>query len=316
MEYRKLGPSNLEVSAVGLGTWALGNDFFGDVDDETSVAAIQAALDSGVNLVDTAPAYGAGHAEEVVGRALRGRREAAVIATKAGIRRTEDDFVRDLRPESVREEIDDSLRRLQVDTIDLYQIHWPDPNTPLEETLDALQKIQESGKFRYLGVSNADMGYMDQVQERMELVSLQPHYSLIHRGIEKRILPYCRERNLGVIGYGTLAGGILTGKFSEIPEFEEGDYRDHFYGFFKEPLWSKIQELLQVLRDIAEERDATVAQIAINWAAAQEGITSVLVGAKHPDQARANAAAGQWYLTAEELERINAAHRSTIAAPA
>lgn len=314
MEYRRLGESDLDLSVVGLGTWALGNDFFGEVDDKTSVSAIHAALDSGINLIDTAPAYGAGHAEEVVGKALKGRRDSAIVATKVGIIRTKDDFIRNLKADSVRQEIDDSLRRLRVETIDLYQIHWPDPNTPLEETLDALEKIHETGKFRHLGVSNFDPQLMEQVRERMSLVSMQPHYSLLHRGIEKRILPYCREQGIGVIGYGTLAGGILTGKFREIPKFEEGDHRHQFYGFFKEPVWSKVQNVLEVLREIANERSVTVAQVAINWAISQNGITSALVGAKRPDQAESNAAAGSWQLTSRELERIEEAHGAHLAA--
>ena len=190
MEIRTLGESELRVSAIGLGTWALGNDFFGHVDDEESIAAIRAGLDNGINLVDTAPAYGAGHSEEVVGKAIHGRRDDVVVATKVGVHRTEDDFIRNLKPESIRQEVEDSLRRLDVDVIDLYQIHWPDPNTPIEDSLEELDKARQAGKFRYLGVSNFDKKLMDQVQERMPLVSLQPHFSLLQRGIERNILPY------------------------------------------------------------------------------------------------------------------------------
>lgn len=314
MEYRTLGKSDLKVSVVGLGTWALGNDFFGNVDDRTSVSAIHAALDAGINLIDTAPAYGAGHSEEVVGEAVKDRRDDAIVATKVGIIRTEDDFLRNLKPDSVKQEIEDSLRRLRTEVIDLYQIHWPDPNTPLEDTLDALEKIHQEGKFRHLGVSNFDPKLMDQVQERMPLVSLQPHFSLLKRGIEKKILPYCREHGLGVLGYGTLAGGILTGKFREIPDFEEGDNRSDFYNFFAEPTWSNVQRLLDELRTIAEERAAPVAQVAINWALAQDGITSMLVGAKRPEQAESNAGAGSWQLSAEELTRIEEAYKRHVAA--
>jgi aryl-alcohol dehydrogenase-like predicted oxidoreductase len=313
MKYRKLGRSDLQVSTVGLGTWAIGNDFWGSVDDDESVRALQAGLDAGINLIDTAPAYGAGHAEEVVGRAIAGRRDEVVVATKVGIIRTEDDFVRNLKPDSVRQEVDDSLRRLGVDTIDLYQIHWPDPKTPIDETMTELNKAQQAGKFRYLGVSNFNIKQMEELSQFGELVSLQPHYSLLKRDIEGKVVQYCIDNDLGIVNYGTLAGGILTGKFREIPEFEDGDYRHKFYPWFKEPAWSKIQSMLDVLREIADDRGVSVAQVAINWTTQQPGITSALVGAKNPAQAESNAGGGDFELTGEEIERINAAHAANVA---
>jgi aryl-alcohol dehydrogenase-like predicted oxidoreductase len=313
MKYRKLGKSDLQVSTVGLGTWAIGNDFWGSVDDDESVRALQAGLDAGINLIDTAPAYGAGHAEEVVGRAIAGRRDEVVVATKVGIIRTEDDFVRNLKPDSVRQEVDDSLRRLGVDTIDLYQIHWPDPKTPIDETMTELNKAQQAGKFRYLGVSNFNIKQMEELSQFGELVSLQPHYSLLKRDIEGKVVQYCIDNDLGIVNYGTLAGGILTGKFREIPEFEDGDYRHKFYPWFKEPAWSKIQSMLDVLREIADDRGVSVAQVAINWTTQQPGITSALVGAKNPAQAESNAGGGDFELTGEEIERINAAHAANVA---
>jgi aryl-alcohol dehydrogenase-like predicted oxidoreductase len=313
MKYRKLGKSDLQVSTVGLGTWAIGNDFWGSVDDDESVRALQAGLDAGINLIDTAPAYGAGHAEEVVGRAIAGRRDEVVVATKVGIIRTEDDFVRNLKPDSVRQEVDDSLRRLGVDTIDLYQIHWPDPKTPIDETMTELNKAQQAGKFRYLGVSNFNIKQMEELSQFGELVSLQPHYSLLKRDIEGKVVQYCIDNDLGIVNYGTLAGGILSGKFREIPQFEDGDYRHKFYPWFKEPAWSKIQSMLDVLREIADDRGVSVAQVAINWTTQQPGITSALVGAKNPAQAESNAGGGDFELTGEEIERINAAHAANVA---
>ncbi|MCF7803878.1 MAG: aldo/keto reductase [Candidatus Marinimicrobia bacterium] len=309
MEYRQLGNSELEVSEVGLGTWAMGNDFFGEVDDQESIGAIQMAIDNGINFIDTAPAYGDGHSEEVVGKALKGRRDSVVLATKCGVIRENGKFKINLEPDSVRQEIDDSLRRLDVDVIDLYQIHWPDEDTPIEKTLDPLLKAQEAGKFRYLGLSNFQPDQMDEVRALTDFVSLQPPYSLLKRNIEGGILPYCQQHDIGVVSYGTLAGGILTGKFKEIPEFEEGDHRDHFYKYFQEPTWSKVQKLLDVLREIAAERDVPVTQIAINWATQQPGITTALVGAKNADQAKANAAAGDWKLSDEERTQIAHAYQ-------
>ena len=307
MEKRTLGTSDLNVSAVGIGTWAMGADFFGTVDDGESVKALQAALDAGVNLIDTAPAYGAGHAEEVVGRALKGRRDQAVVATKCGIVRTKTEFIRNLKPESIRQEIDDSLRRLGVDVIDLYQIHWPDPDTPLEDSVEELVKQQNAGKFRHLGVSNFPPKMLEKIQGMTTIVSTQPQYSMLDRRIEGDVLPYTEEHGLGILSYGTLAGGILTGKYREIPTFEDGDNRAHFYKFFQEPLWSRIQSLLEVLKSIAQDRGVTPAQVAINWTFQQTGISTVLVGAKRPEQAQANAAAGDWLLTSNELQRITEA---------
>lgn len=312
MQKRRIGTTDLEVSVVGVGTWAMGNDFFGSVDDQKSIEALQTSIDSGVNLIDTAPAYGAGHAEEVVGRAIKGRRDEVVIATKVGINRTPTSFDRNLKPESIRQEIDDSLRRLGVDVIDLYQIHWPDPKTPLEDSLEELVRIREAGKYRYLGVSNFDTELMDQAQEQAGIVSLQPQYSLLVRDAEQTLLPYCLKNDLGVLSYGTLAGGILTGKYKEIPELPEGDNRDKFYKFFQEPEWSAVQGLLEVIGRIAEEHGVTQAQVAGRWAIEQPGITTVLVGAKNGDQAAANAKAGEFELEKQDHERIEEAYRRTV----
>ncbi|MFW5688811.1 MAG: aldo/keto reductase, partial [Spirochaetota bacterium] len=229
MDYRTLGTTDLKVSAVCIGTWAIGGDFWGDVDDQNSINAIHAGLDHGANFIDTAPAYGAGHSEEVVGRALKGRRDKVVLATKVGVRRTKTQFIHDLSPESIREEIDDSLRRLDVDVIDLYQIHWPDNKTPFEDVMAVLTKAQEAGKFRYLGVSNFSVEQLEDIRQYGEIVSLQPHYSLLKRDIEGTIVDYCVDNSIGIINYGTLAGGILTGKFKELPDLPEGDNRDNFY---------------------------------------------------------------------------------------
>ena len=313
MRKRQLGTSELQVSVVGFGTWATGGDFWGSVDDNESIRAMQAAIDHGVNLIDTAPAYGSGHSEEVVGRAIAGRRDEVIVATKVGILRDGERLWRSLKPESIRREIADSLRRLNVDVIDLYQIHWPDSRTPLEDSLAELKRLQDAGKFRYLGVSNFKPSLMDTVRREMQLVSLQPPYSLLDRKIESHILPYCREHSIGTLGYGTLAAGILTGKFREIPTFAPGDDRAAFYNLFREPLWTPIQRLLDVLRQIAGQRDRPVAQAAINWATREAGVTCALVGAKNTDQALSNAAAGEWELSAEEIRRIESACKQHVA---
>ncbi len=314
MKLRNLGNSGLQVSAVGLGTWAMGNDFFGQVDDRQSIETIQTAIDNGVTLLDTAPAYGSGHSEEVVGRAIAGRRDQVIVATKVGTFRRGDRFVRDLKPASIRKQLEDSLRRLNLDVIDLYQIHWPDPDTPLEESLGELARLKEEGKYRHLGVSNFSVEQMETVRQHMELASLQPHFSLLERRIESEILPFCRNQGIGVLGYGTLAGGLLTGKFREIPTFSEGDTRYQFYDFFREPIWTRVQKLLDVLRRIAEERGVPVSHVATAWAFQQEGVSCVLVGAKNRDQAISNAAAGNLELDANELSQIRQGIDSFLAA--
>ena len=304
----------MQVSVVGLGTWAMGGDFFGAVDDAESIRAIQASVDEGINLIDTAPAYGVGHSEQVVGKALAEiRGEKPYVATKVGVLRTGGGFERNLKPESVRQEVDDSLRRLEVDVIDLYQIHWPDENTPLEETLAELKRIHEAGKFRYLGVSNFSPQQIDECLKVLPVVSVQPHYSLLERAIEADLLPYCRRQSIGSLGYGTFAGGILTGKFRERPQFEPGDNRDKFYRWFSEETWNDVQHLLEVLREIASKRGATVAEVARNWAIRENGgVTVALVGAKNEEQARANARGTEWSLTEEEIERIEATYKATV----
>jgi aryl-alcohol dehydrogenase-like predicted oxidoreductase len=311
LRYKRLGKSDLNISVVGLGTWAMGNDAWGAVEDSASIETIRAAIDSGVNLIDTAPAYGAGHAEEIVGRAIRGLRGKVIIATKCGVLRDGKKYSRCLKPESIRKEIDDSLRRLGVDVIDLYQIHWPDVNTPLEDTIEELIKIKASGKFRHLGVSNFNNEQMLKVMERMELVSLQPQYSLLSRENESYI-DFCKENNIGVLSYGSLGAGLLSGKFKERPTFEDGDNRGNFYPFFKEPLWSKSVQLLDVLKAIAQKHEKPVSHVAVNWVTQNDRITTALVGAKTPAQARENAESASWELTECEIKEINTAYEKIM----
>jgi len=305
MQYRTLGNSDLRVSAVGLGTWAYGNDTFGEVEDQQSIKAIRAAVDSGITLIDTAPAYGAGHSEKVVGRAIQGIRDQVVIATKCGVYRDGSDYVRDLSPDRIRKDIEGSLKRLDIEQIDLYQIHWPDPDTPLEESVEELIKLQKEGKFKYLGVSNFDKNLLKEISNLTDIISLQPQYSLLRRDIEDEVLPYLIQNGLGILNYGTLGGGILSGKYTERPEFDdEKDNRSGFYPFFSEENWPYVQELVTLLKDIAADYDKTPAQISINWAINRPGVTTALVGAKSEKQASENAAAADFNLNDEEMELL------------
>ncbi|MDK2799718.1 MAG: hypothetical protein PWQ70_1337 [Clostridiales bacterium] len=312
MRYKQLGNSDLQVSAIGLGTWAIGGASWGTVDDSVSINAIVKAIDCGINLIDTAPAYGSGHSEEIVGKAIKGHKDDVIIATKCGVERKGDQFVKSLKPEFIRNQIDESLLRLGVDVIDLYQIHWPDPNTPLEDTVNELIKLKEAGKFRYLGVSNFDKKLMAEIMEMIDIISLQSKYSILSREIEST-LPFCIEHNIGVLAYGPLDGGILTGKYKERPQFAELDARSRFYSFFKEPLWSKSMQLLEVLKEIALNRNKPISHVAINWVKQQEAVTTVLVGAKTPEQVEENAAAGAWELSTDEINQINDVYKRIFA---
>lgn len=308
MQFRKIGKSELTVSVVGLGTWAMGNDFFGFGDDSASIRAIRTAIDGGINLIDTAPAYGTGHAEDVVGEAIKGRRDSIVLATKVGTTRDGPAFVRDLTPETIFHEIDDSLARLDAEVIDLYQIHWPDPATPIEDSLDALEKVHQAGKYRYLGVSNFDVDLIEEVRRRIPVVSVQPHVSMLERSVLQNVLPYCEREEIGVLGYGSLSGGLLTGKFRKLPVFEKSDRRARFYSHFSGERWEQVQRFLDVVREVAAVRGVPAAHVAINWSIAQPGVTSALVGARNEDQARINAEAGEWSLSTEELKRLDEAY--------
>ncbi len=310
MRIKQLGNSDLMVSVVGLGTWPMGGTTYGYVDDNQSIATIQHALDLGINLIDTAPDYGRGRAEKVVGKAIKGRRDQVIVATKVGIAQKPDGSREiTLKPASIRQEMEDSLRRLEVDVIDLYQIHWPDPNTPIEESVETLIQLHKEGKYRYLGVSNFSIELMEPVRNLTNLVSLQPQYSLLNRDIEKEILPYCRQHNIGILSYGSLASGILAGKYRDKPEFAADDTRQGFYPYFDEPIWGKAARLVNVLRDIAQANNKPVSHIAINWLTQQAGVATALVGARRPEQIQENAAAGSWLLTDPELEKIEQAHK-------
>lgn len=307
MRFKKLGKTDLDVSVVGIGTWAMGGNHWGKTDDSQSITTIHEAIEAGINLIDTAPIYGDGHAEEVVGKAVKDLRDRVIIATKCGVHRVGREFKFILKPEEIRKELELSLRRLGVDSIDLYQCHWPDPDTPIEETMAELMKMKAEGKIRFIGVSNFDVPLLEKVLSAGPVVSLQPQYSLLERSIEKEILPFCREREIGILAYGPLGSGILTGKYKNPPTFGKGDARSFFYPYYREPYWGRTRELLAEIKGIAGRHGAPLAQVAINWVNQQDGVTSALVGARTSEQARANAGAGNWELSRDEIAAITTA---------
>jgi aryl-alcohol dehydrogenase-like predicted oxidoreductase len=294
MEYRRLGRSDLQVSVISLGCWPFSGGMWGDVDDKESIATVHWCLDHGVNFLDTAEAYGDGRSEEVVGRALKGRRDKAIVATKVS---------HDYSKEGVMKAAAGSLRRLQTDYIDLYQIHGPSPKVPFSETMEALLKLKEQGKIRCIGVSNFDMPQMKEALQSARFESLQPPYSLLWRHIEGDILPFCRGNEIGVIAYSPLVQGLLTGKFTKESKLPEGDVRNRCVLFKGEP-FERSLEVVEALRKIAKAHGKTIGQAALNWLIAQPGVTSAIVGAKRPSQIEENAGAADWRLSEHELQQL------------
>lgn len=301
MQYRALGLSGLQISAVGLGTWAMGGGTdWGPVDDAQSLNAVSAALDAGINLIDTAPIYGFGHAEEIVGRALKGRRDRAVLATKCGLVRFEKGVNHWLRPDSVARELEESLKRLQTDYIDLYQIHWPDPKTPLEDTLSVLVKLQEQGKIRHIGVCNFDADLLRRAAQICPIASVQNEYSFLDRQSAQSVFPLCREKQIGFIGYGSLAGGILSGKYKKEANIRRCDARSYFYRFYKGPNFARVREITARFAKVAAVWNKPVSAVAINWVLARTEVNAALCGARTPEQILQNVQADGWKLSPED----------------
>ena len=314
MEYRPLGASGIEASVVGLGAWAIGGWMWGGTDERKAVEAIQASVDSGINFIDSAPAYGMGLSETIVGKAIAGRRDRLVIATKCGIVwHTEKGtpFVsqngktmhRYLGPESVRYEVEQSLKRLNTDRIDLYQTHWQDETTPIEETMATLLDLKREGKIRAIGVSNATVEQIEAYRRVGPVDSGQEKYSMLDRGLESEYLPYTLKNNIAVLAYSPLALGLLTGKVGPEREFPADDIRYNHPRFSAESR-KQVLAMLEKMRPIAEKHGLTLAQLVIAWTAAQPGLTHALVGARDARQAEENAVAGNATLSREELENL------------
>lgn len=318
MQRRPLASTGIDFPAVTFGAWAGGGWDWGGADDAQTIRAIQAGIDHGMDAIDTATIYGAGHSETVVGKAIQGHREQVVIATKCGFRwdveegmlmekRTPDGDVvqvrRRLTRESIRHEVEQSLRRLQVDVIDLYQCHAPDPGTPLEESMAALRELLDEGKVRAIGVSNFDAALLARSTELAPVASTQSMYNLVLRDIDRDILPFCRENNVGVLTYTSLLLGLLSGKVPPGREFPEGDVRRGHHLFT--PEWrAAVAAMLGDFQPIADGHGCSLAQLAIAWVAATPGVTTALVGARSEAQAIENARAGAIKLSSEEHESM------------
>jgi aryl-alcohol dehydrogenase-like predicted oxidoreductase len=282
--------SDREISAVILGTWAIGGSHWGPYDERNAIRAIETALDSGINAIDTAPVYGDGHAEELIGKVIRGKRDSVFLATKCGLDIYDRSYRRDLSPAYIEKDLHGSLKRLGTDCIDLYQCHWPDPQVPVEETMAALTRFRDEGKIRHIGVSNFSGPELLATLKCATLFSLQPHYSLLERSAEEDLLPICIEKNMNVFPYGSLGAGMLTGKYRECPQFKKGDARSFFYRFFKTKYWPKVRRLVEEVEAIAGRTGTTSGAVALSWLLKQPGVTSVIVGARSAEQVTGNIA--------------------------
>ena len=306
MRYKHVGNAGIDISALAVGTWAIGGQQWGDVNEKDSIDAIRAMIDGGVNLVDTAPIYGNGHSEEVVGKALEnGYREKVFLATKFSISNDENGAViNNGSYENAIWECEQSLKRLNTDHIDIYIMHWPDPATPVEVTMKALADLKKSGKIRFIGVSNFDRNLIEEAQKVVRIDFLQPPYSMVEES-QKELLAWCETQGIGTMTYGSLGAGILTGAIRELPDWDENDFRYTFYDYFKNPKFSKIMELLKVMDKIAQVRNKPLAQIAINWSTQKSYVSTAICGVRDPQQAYENCATFDWELTGEEMELIN-----------
>jgi len=305
MEYRKLGTSDLRISTIGLGTLAISGQAYGPANDERSVATIRRAIELGVNFIDTADNYGRGHAEEIVGKAIEGHRDDVIVAAKGGTPWDEEGRVAfDCSREAITRAVEDSLRRLNTGWIDLYQIHVPDPETPYEETARALERLIQAGKIRYVGLSNFWVEEMEAWLSVDGIISNQMPYNFLHRDIERELLPFCRERGVGIIAYTPLLMGMFAGRITPETEFDAGDHRASYPQFQGRPLRDCLA-LVERLRRLAEERGMTMAQLALSWVISRPGVACAIAGARRPDQVEENARAGERPLNEAELEQVD-----------
>ena len=293
------------VSRIGLGTWAIGGSMWGGTDDAASVATIRSALDAGINLIDTAPVYGFGHSEDIVGEALKGMRNRAVIATKVALEWPDGKVRRNATATRIRAEIEGSLRRLRTDRIDLYQVHWPDPLVPHDETAAELERLRRQGKILAVGVSNYSPTQMDGFRQGVELATVQPPYNLFERAIERDVLPYAVQSGLTVLSYGALCRGLLSGRMEAQTTFKTGDLR-RSDPKFQQPRFQQYLAAVEALRRFARERHGkSVLALAIRWIL-DRGPTVALWGARRPDQLEGIDEAFGWKLGAEDLSQIDA----------
>ncbi len=322
MEKVRLGTSELEITPIVFGAWAIGGWMWGGNDDKDAMEAIQTCLDLGITTIDTAPVYGFGHSESLVGKALKNTsRDKVQILTKFGLRWDNShkgtfhfkstftdgrkvDIMKYGGKDGVMLEVEQSLKRLQTDYIDLYQIHWHDPSTPISETMEAMELLIQQGKIRAVGVCNYNAEWMEEAEKTTFLASNQVPYSMVLRDIENDVVPYVQKNGNGILAYSPLQRGLLTGKINKDYKFQEGDHRPGTK-YFQEPNLSRVNNFLDQLRPIADGYNASLAQLVIQWTLKQPGITAALVGARNEVQVKQNAASLDFKLKEEDFQNVN-----------
>ena len=304
-----LGATGMEISRVGYGAWAIGGagwwHAWGDQDDEQSIAAIRRAVELGINWVDTAPIYGLGHSEEVVGRALQGLDDRPYVLTKASLYEKDGAVAHSLERDSIRREVEASLTRLQLDVIDVYQVHWPDPDEDVEEGWTTFAELKAEGLVRHIGVSNFDVAQLRRAQAIAPVETLQPPYSLLERGIEDEILPFCEQEGIGVVCYSPMASGLLSGAMTRerIAALPDNDWRKHD-ARFNEPELSRNLAIVARLQTVADSHDTTPGAIAVAWTLHHPAVHGSIVGFRRPDQVEPLLTAGTIELTDDDLATI------------
>ncbi len=320
METRKLGNTDLEITVLAFGAWAIGGWLWGGADSNDAIKAIETAVDNGMTTIDTAPVYGFGLSEELVAKAIKGKRSKVQILTKFGLiwdsksgvfhfsskdnSGNDIDLYKYSSKARVISDCEESLRRLNTDYIDLFQIHWPDTSTPVSETMEALQELVDKGKIRAGGVCNYSSDLMTEAAKYFNLASNQVPYSMVNRDIEKNVVPACLSGNIGILAYSPLQRGLLTGKIKPGHNFNEGDNRPATI-FYREPNLSNILGLLEKLKPVAHSHNATLAQIVLSWTVRQPGITCALAGARNTTQVMDNLGAMKFTLSDDEISYIN-----------
>ncbi len=319
MQTQKLGNSDLRITPIGIGAWAIGGGGWqgsmGPHDEAGSIPAIHAALDHGINWIDTAALYGLGHSEEVVARALQGRSQRPYVFTKCErVWDSSGKIGASMKADSIRRECEGSLRRLKTDVIDLYQIHWPEPDEDIEEGWSTLVQLQEEGKVRYIGVSNFNVAQMKRAQAIAPITSLQPPYSIVTREIEAEILPFTRENNIGVIVYSPMSAGLLTGAMTRerVANFTSEDWRRNLPNF-QEPLLSRNLQLVERLRQIGKRHGRSAGEVAIAWTLNHPAVTGAIVGVRSPRQVAGIVGALEFRLSSGEMGEIETALQSNTA---
>lgn len=307
MRYKTFGKTGLQISAIGAGTWGMGGNGWDTREKADLIASLRAMMEQGVNHIDTAPAYGRGMAEEIAGEAIQGLREKPITTTKCGMNIDKPGFaVKTATRDEVIQGCEGSLRRLKLDCIDILLLHWPDDNTPLQETMEAMQHLKDQGKVRFIGVSNLSAEKMEEASQYAEVDVTQLPYSMVDRSAEADI-EWAYRHGIATMTYGSMGAGILAGGTRKYTEYAKGDVRGGFYSkFYREPMFSKVMTLLEGMDKVAESHGVPVAQVAVNWATQKACVDTALIGARTVAHAKDTCSAMAWELTAEEMNFLDA----------